>query len=193
MRKLAIITFVTLDGVMQGVGSPQEDPSGNFAHGGWATDYWPDVMAQVRQEAMAEPYDILFGRKTYAMFAANRRVAADRGPVDEMMDNATKYVLSSTLNTLTWENSICLTGDAVAEVSRLKEANGPLLQIHGSWQLIQALHTHELIDEYRLWTFPVVLGSGKRLFEPGASPRNLQLVKTAPCANGVVMSIWQRT
>ncbi len=191
MRELAILTFVTLDGVMQGPSSPEVDPSGQFTRGGWAADYWEDVMAQVRQEAMAKPYDILFGRKTYELFAAHWPNAGDDNPVAKMMNNATKYVASSTLTTLEWKNSTLLTGDIVSEVSRLKEQDGPLLQIHGSWQLIQTLLAHELIDEFRLWTFPVVVGSGRRLFDQGTALTQLKLVKTAPCVNGAVMSIYR--
>ena len=191
MRELAILTFITLDGVMQGPSSPEENPSGQFTHGGWAADYWEDVMAQVRQEAMAKPYDILFGRKTYELFAAHWPNVGDDNPVAKMMNNATKYVASSTLTTLEWKNSTLLTGDMVSEVSRLKEQDGPLLQIHGSWQLIQTLLAHRLIDEFRLWTFPVVVGSGKRLFGQDTPPTPLKLVKTAPCPNGAVMSIYR--
>jgi len=191
VRELAILTFITLDGVMQGPSSPEENPSGQFTRGGWATDYWEDVMAQVRQEAMAKPYDILFGRKTYELFAAHWPNAGDDNPVAKMMNNATKYVASSTLTTLEWKNSTLLTGDMVSEVSRLKEQDGPLLQIHGSWQLIQTLLAHRLIDEFRLWTFPVVVGSGKRLFGQDTPPTPLKLVKTAPCPNGAVMSIYR--
>ena len=191
MRELAILTFITLDGVMQGPSSSGGDPSGQFTRSGWAADYWEDVMTQVRQEAMAKPYDILFGRKTYELFAAHWPNTGDDNPVGKMMNNATKYVASSTLTTLEWENSTLLTGDIVSEVSRLKEQDGPLLQIHGSWQLIQSLLAHGLIDEFRLWTFPVVVGSGRRLFGQDTPPTSLKLVRTAPCPNGAVMSIYR--
>ena len=191
MRKLAILTFLTLDGVMQAPGMADEDRSGGFERGGWAADYWEEVMAQVREEAMAEPYDMLFGRKTYELFAAHWPSVDDENPVAKMMNNATKYVATSTLSKLEWNNAKLISGDVAAEVSRLKRQDGPLLQIHGSWQLIQTLLAQSLIDELRLWSFPVIVGAGKRLFDQGASPTNLTLVKTEPCSNGAVMNIYR--
>ena len=170
MRNLAILTFLTLDGVMQAVRSPEEDPSGGFRHGGWALNYWDEVMEQVKEEAMAAPYDLLLGRKTYELFAASSNA--------EQMKNATKFVATSTLRELEWENSVRIAGDIAAEVSRLKAQDGPLLQVHGSWQLIQTLLAHDLIDEFRLWIFPVVVGSGKRLFGRDTVPTGLTLMKT---------------
>ncbi len=190
MRKLAALTFMTLDGVMQAVGSPEEDPSGGFQEGGWALDYWVEVMAQVQEEAMAEPYDLLLGRKTYELFAAYWPNVGD-DPIAKILNHATKYVVSSTLNTLNWHNSILLTGDMVTEISQLKRQHGPLLQIHGSWELIQTLLTHSLIDEFRLWTFPIVVGSGKRLFGQGTVPANFQLLKSNTTSGGVVMGIYR--
>ena len=189
MRKLAILTFVTLDGVMQGPSGPEEDSSGGFEHGGWARKCWDEVMEQVTREAMAEPYDLLLGRKTYEIFAGNFP-NAPRNPdsVANRLNDATKFVATSTPTDLEWENSVCITGDIGAEVSRLKDEDGPLLQVHGSWQLIQMLHSQGLIDEYRLWTFPVVVGSGKRLFAEGSVPTNLTLVKTGTCSTGATMS-----
>jgi len=161
MRNLAILTFLTLDGVMQAPGSPEEDTSGGFMHGGWAVNYWDEVMVQVMEEAMAAPYDLLLGRKTYESFAAYWPNAGDN-PVANKLNNATKYVATSTLGKLEWKNSMPITGDIAAEVSRLKDQDGPLLQVHGSCQLIQTLLAHELIDEFRLWIFPIVVGPGKR-------------------------------
>ncbi len=193
MRKLAILTFVTLDGVMQGPGGPEEDSSGGFEHGGWARKCWDKVMEQVMREAMAEPYDLLLGRKTYEIFASHfPNAPKDPDSVANRLNNATKFVATSTLTDLKWENSVCITGDVAVEVSRLKAEDGPLLQVHGSWQLIQMLHSRRLIDEYRLWTFPVVVGSGKRLFSEGAVPTSLTLVKTDTCSTGATMSIYRR-
>ena len=191
MRNLAVVTFLTLDGVMQAPGQPEEDTSGGFIHGGWAVNYWGDVMAQVNEEAMAAPFDLLFGRKTYESFAAHwPNVSND--PHADKLNNATKYVATSTLSKLEWKNSKPITGDIAAEVSRLKEQDGPLLQVHGSSQLIQTLLSHNLIDEFRLWTFPLVVGPGKRLFDQGSVPTDLTLVKTKSTSNGVVMSIYRR-
>ncbi|MEO0911608.1 MAG: SRPBCC domain-containing protein [Pseudomonadota bacterium] len=192
MRSLATLTFVSLDGVMQGVSGPEEDPSGGFTRGGWAAPYWEDVMAQVMQEAMAEPYDMLFGATTYGLFAESRPAPEQRGPIDEMMNTARKYVVSSKLAETEWENTTPIDGPPEKEVARLKRAEGPLLQIHGSWQLIQALLAADLIDEFRLWVFPVILGAGKRLFPEGTPPQNLRLARSAPAGNGVQMLIYQR-
>ncbi len=193
MRNLAVLTFLTLDGVMQAPGLPEEDLSGGFKHGGWAVDYWDEVMAQVNEEAMAAPVDLLLGRNTYESFAAYWPNAGDDNPHAPILNNATKFVATSTLSKLEWKNSKPITGDIAAEVSRLKEQDGPLLQVHGSWQLVQTLLAHALIDEFRLWTFPVVVGSGKRLFNQDSVPTNLTLVKTKATSNGVVMSIYKRS
>ena len=191
MRDLAVLTFVTLDGVMQGPNSPEEDPSGGFERGGWATPYWEEVMEQVMREAMADPYDLLFGRKTYESFAAHWPSAGDN-PIANKLNNATKFVVTSAPSELEWKNSVALTGDVVSEVSRLKEQDGPLLQVLGSGQLIQTLLAHDLIDEFRLWTFPVVVGSGKRLFADGAIATELAHIKTATCSNGTAMGFYRR-
>ncbi len=192
MRNLAILTFLTLDGVMQSPTSPEEDPSNGFIHGGWAANYWDEVMEQVMGVAMADPYDLLLGRKTYEMFAASWPNAGDDHPVANKLNNATKFVATSTLSKLEWKNSMRITGDIAAEVSRLKDQDGPLLQVHGSWQLIQILLSHELIDEFRLWIFPVVVGSGKRLFGQDTVPTGFTLVKTKTTSNGVMMCIYRR-
>ena len=147
MRKLAVLTFLTLDGVMQAPSGPEEDPSGGFTNGGWAANYWDEVMGQVMEEAMADPYDLLLGRKTYEMFAAHWP-SAGADPLANKLNNATKFVATSTLSKLEWNNSVRITGDIAAEVSRLKSQEGPLLQVHGSWQLIQTLLSHELVDEF---------------------------------------------
>ena len=192
MRTLAILTFLTLDGVMQAPGDPDEDRSGGFTHGGWARDCWDEVMQQVMREAMAAPYDLLLGRTTYEMFAASFANSGDNNPVAEKLNSARKFVVTSSMNQLKWQNSERITGNIAAEVSRLKERDGPLLQVHGSWQLIQTLLSQELIDELRLWTFPVVIGVGKRLFGHGAMPTSLKLVKAESCPGGAVMSIYRR-
>lgn len=191
MRNLAVLTFLTLDGVMQAPGHPDEDPSGGFKHGGWSVKFWDEVMGQVMEEAMAAPYDLLLGRKTYQSFAGHwPRV--DNDPHADKLNNATKFVATSTLNELEWKNSIRITGDIASEVARLKDQDGPLLQVHGSWQLIQTLLSHGLIDEFRLWTFPVVVGPGKRLFGQDTIPEDLTLVKAKTTSNGVMMSIYRR-
>lgn len=183
MRDIAALTFITLDGVMQAVRLPDEDSSGGFTSGGWASDYWDPVMEQVQKEAMTEPYDMLLGRKTYEMFSGHQ---------DTSMNDGHVYVASSGQIDLKWQNTTLLSGDVVSEVRKLKQQDGPLLQIHGSWQLIQTLLAADLIDEFRLWTFPVIVGSGKRLFGGDIGTGKLKLVKTAPTGNGAVMSIYRK-
>ncbi len=192
MRKLAILTFQTLDGVMQSPTSPEEDTSNGFTHGGWAVECWDEVMKQVLDEAMSEPYDLLLGRKTYEMFAPSWSKAPASNPVAIKLNSATKYVVTSTLKTLEWNNSIAITGDIATKIAQLKKQDGVLLQVHGSWQLIQTLLAHDLIDEYRIWTFPVIIGSGKRLFEGRAAPKYLKLVKSDTCPTGAAMNIYRR-
>ena len=192
MREVAILTFVTLDGVMQAPAEPEEDFSGDFKHGGWARPYWAEVMAQVGEEAMAEPYDLLLGRRTYEIFAPHFSEIGDGDAEAAMMNNATKYVATNTLEKLTWKNAVRITGDVPAEVARLKEQDGPLLQVHGSWRLIQTLLDHDLVDEFRLWTFPVVLGAGKRLFQELGVRKTLVRIKSGTTPSGVVMGIYRR-
>ncbi|TQV83805.1 dihydrofolate reductase family protein [Denitrobaculum tricleocarpae] len=186
-RELAILTFQTLDGVMQAPRLPDEDSSGGFTRGGWADPHWDGVMEQVGKFAMAEPYDLLLGRKTYELFAPHFSGAGDTNP----MNSARKYVATSTLSQLDWNNSVALSGDVAQDVKALKSQDGPLLQVHGSWQLIQTLLAEHLIDEFRIWSFPVLVGPGKRLFGEGAMPRALKLVKSDTTSSGAVMSIYR--
>ena len=194
MRELALLTFQTLDGVMQAPKLVDEDPTGGFV-GGWADPYWDPVMQQVGRTAMAEPYDMLLGRSTYDAFAAShgvRESEASQGGEPGPMTSMTKYVATSRPESLRWANSIALEGDLRSAIESVKRASGPLLQVHGSWQLVQALLAEDLVDELRLWTFPVVVGAGKRLFEPGAPRREFELVQSEPTGNGCVMGIYRR-
>lgn len=184
MRKLAILTFQTLDGVMQASKMPEEDYSGGFTGGGWADPYWDEVMALVGTESMAVPYDVVFGRKTFDIFSAH---ATDNHP----MHHAKKYVATSRPETISWYNSTPLTGGIAAEIAILKQQDGPLLQVHGSCELIQLLLSRNLVGELRLCTFPVVIGSGKRLFGLGTIPTGFEHLKTRSTANGVVLSIYR--
>lgn len=193
MRKLAILIFQTLDGVMQAPKDPGEDRSGDFTQGGWANDCWDDVMAQVGKEAMAETYDLLLGRKTYDVFSASFSKTEPGNPAADKINKAKKYVVTSGTDDLTWENAVKISDKDVArQIKELKQEDGPLLQVHGSWQLIQTLLSNELIDEFRLWTFPVITGSGKRLFADGAVPTKFQLTKFDTCPSGSFMSFYKR-
>ncbi|MEP0519642.1 MAG: dihydrofolate reductase family protein [Hyphomicrobiales bacterium] len=191
MRKLAVLAFVTLDGVMQAPSSPEEDRSGNFDLGGWAASYWDGVMPHVEQTAMSEPYDILFGRKTYDLFASHWP-NNETSRASERLNAARKYVVTSTPLTIDWQNSHELMKDLRDDVSQLKSEDGPLLQIHGSANLIQSLLQHNLIDEFRLWTFPVTIGAGKRLFENTHQPLNLTLSSSENLANGIVAQVYRK-
>ena len=191
-RDLAILTFVTLDGVMQAPAQPEEDFSGGFEHGGWAMPYWDEVMKQVGEEAMAEPYDLLLGRKTYELFASHFSKAGDDDDGARMLNEATKHVATTTLSELDWANSMPMQGDVAERVAKLKAEPGRLLQVHGSWQLIQTLLAADLIDEFRLWTFPVLVGGGKRLFGENVSQPKLKLIKSGATSNGVCMGIYRR-
>jgi dihydrofolate reductase len=183
MRELIVNTFVTLDGVMQAPGGPEEDPSGDFEHGGWSFGYWDEQMQSTMGESMSKPFDLVLGRKTYEIFAAHWPHSDD--PAAEVLNKATKHVASTTLTELEWENSKLIEGEVPDGVRTLKEEDGPELQVHGSANLIQTLLEHELIDEFRLWTFPLVLGKGKRLFDGGTAPAGLDLVSSQLSSTGV--------
>lgn len=191
MRELAVSTFLTLDGVMQAPGGPEEDPSGGFDHGGWSVNYWDGVMEQVMGAAMSAPCDFLLGRRTYEIFAAHWPYAGDE-PFARKINEATKYVVTTTLNALDWKNSRRVSGDIAEEISRLKKQDGPELQVHGSSLLIQSLLSHELIDEFRIWIFPVLVGPGKRLFGQGTMPTGLKLIETKTSTTGVLMNTYRR-
>ena len=190
MRTLAINTFLTLDGVMQAPGGPEEDPTGGFAHGDWSVNYWDDQMGRAMGEAMGVPFDLVLGRKTYEIFAAHWPNATD-DPAAAPLNRATKYVASRTLSSLDWSNSVLIEGDVADGVAALKQGDGPELQVHGSSNLIQTLLRHNLIDEYRLWIFPLVVGPGKRLFSDGTIPAGLKLVDSKVSTTGVVMATYE--
>jgi dihydrofolate reductase len=183
MRELIVNTFLTLDGVMQAPGGPEEDPSGGFEHGGWSFGYWDEEMQSTMGESMSKPFDLVLGRKTYEIFAAHWPHSDD--PAAEVLNKATKHVASTTRTELEWENSKLIEGEVPDGVRALKEEDGPELQVHGSANLIQTLLEHELIDEFRLWTFPLVLGKGKRLFDGGTVPAGLDLVSSQVSSTGV--------
>jgi len=190
MRKLIVSTFLSLDGVMQAPGGPEEDDSGGFTHGGWSVNYWDDKMAEVMGEAMSVAFDLVLGRKTYDIFAAYWPHASEEDGAKPLND-ATKYVASRSYRTLDWGPSVLIEGDAAAGIAALKQGDGPELQVHGSGNLIQTLLHNNLVDEFRLWVFPVVIGSGKRLFSDGAMPSGLKLIDTTVSRTGVVMGTYE--
>ncbi len=190
MRKLIVSTFLTLDGVMQAPGGPGEDDSGGFAHGGWSVNYWDDQMGEVMGEATSRPFAMVLGRKTYDIMAAYWPQAGEEAG-GKVFNDATKYVASRGQPTLEWSNSVLIDGDAAEGIAELKREDGPELQVHGSGNLIQTLLRHNLVDQYRLWTFPLVIGSGKRLFSGGTIPAGLKLVDSKVSSTGVVIGTYE--
>jgi dihydrofolate reductase len=190
MRKLIASTFVSLDGVMQAPGGPEEDPTAAFAFGGWSFSYWDEVMDQSMRGFDGKDRELVLGRRTYEMFAAYWPHQPADHPIAQTFNAARKHVASRTLETLDWNNSTLLRGDVVAAIAALKSQVGHDLQIIGSGNLIQTLRAASLIDEYNMWTFPVVLGHGKRLFEAGAKAGALRLVASQTSTTGVVMSTY---
>jgi len=190
MRQLVVSTFLTLDGVMQAPGGPGEDDSGGFAHGGWTVPYFDEQVGTFMAELMAPPFDLLLGRRTYDIFAAYWPHASEEEGARPLND-ATKYVASRSRPTLSWDKSVLIEGDVAQGVAALKASDGPELQVHGSQNLLQTLIGAGLVDRYRLLVFPVVLGSGKRLFADGAIPAALRLVTSTVSATGVVMSTYE--
>jgi dihydrofolate reductase len=190
MRKLIVSTFLTLDGVMQAPGGPGEDDQGGFSHGGWSVNYWDEQMGQVMGEAMSEPFALVLGRKTYDIFAAHWPHATEEAGA-KPLNEAPKYVASRSRPTLEWSNSVLIEGDAAEGIAALKQQDGPELQVHGSGNLIQTLLRHSLVDQYRLWVFPLVIGSGKRLFSEGTIPSGLKLVDSKVSTTGVVMGTYE--
>ena len=189
MRKLIVNTFLTLDGVMQAPGGPEEDPSGDFDHGGWSFGYWDEQMQGAMGESMSKPFDLVLGRKTYEIFAAHWPYSDD--PAAEPLNRATKHVASTTRSELEWENSKLIEGEVPEGVRALKEEEGPELQVHGSANLIQTLLEHGLVDEFRLWIFPLVLGKGKRLFDGGTVPAGMELASSQVSSTGVIMATYR--
>lgn len=190
MRNLIVQTFLTLDGVMQAPGGPGEDDSGGFAHGGWSVNYWDEQMGQVMDEATSTPFAMVLGRMTYDIMAAHWPHAGDDAGAKTFND-ATKHVASRSRPTLEWSNSVLIEGDAAEGIAALKEEDGPELQVHGSGNLVQTLLRHNLVDQYRLWVFPVVIGSGKRLFAEGTIPSALRLVDSKVSTTGVVIGTYE--
>jgi len=190
MRKLIVSTFLTLDGVMQAPGGPGEDDSGGFAHGGWSVNYWDEQMGQVMDEATSTSFDMVLGRKTYDIMAAHWPHAPEEAGA-KTWNEATKYVASRSRPRLEWSNSVLIEGDAAEGIAALKKEDGPELQVHGSGNLIQTLLRDNLVDQYRLWVFPVVVGSGKRLFAEGTIPSGLKLVDSKVSATGVVIGTYE--
>jgi dihydrofolate reductase len=193
MRKLVVLSFITLDGVMQAPGGPEEDPTGGFKHGGWVAGYFDDFLGKVMVEQMSKPFDLLLGRKTYEIFAAHwPYVKTNKDPIATGMNNAKKYVASKTLIKLDWNNSELIKGDVANEVKKLKGQDGPEMQVHGSGGLMQTLLQHDLVDELWLKIFPITLGRGKRLFAEGTIPVGFKLFANKISPSGVIIATYER-
>jgi dihydrofolate reductase len=188
MRILAVNSFISLDGVMQAPGGPDEDPTGGFELGGWGVNYVDDEM--MGQVAESDPYELLLGRGTYEIFAAHWPY--DQGPIADQLNNTRKHVASTTLEKVEWNNSTVISGDVAEYVEALKRENGPEIQVHCSPGLIQTLLEHDLIDEYRLWIFPVAIRTGKRFFGEGTIPAAFRLVDTKVSKTGVTINTYVR-
>jgi len=189
MRKLVVGTFLTLDGVMQAPGGPNEDRDDGFQHGGWLVPYFDEKFGEIMNEWTKRADAFLLGRKTYEMFADSWPKSTDPA---EPLNLRPKFVASRTLDEVNWNNSILLKGDVAQEVAKLKAQEGGEIQVHGSGNLIQTLLQHDLVDTLRIWQFPVVLGTGKRLFGKGVIPRSFRLVATQLNTTGAVLHVYER-
>ena len=193
MRKLIVLSFITLDGVMQAPGGPEEDPTGGFKHEGWVAGYSDDFLLKVMIKQTSKPFDLLLGRKTYEIFAAYwPYVNAHKNPFAAKLNNAKKYVASKTLTKLDWNNSELIDGDVTKGIKRIKEQVGPEIQVHGSGNLIQTLLKHDLVEELWLKIFPVTLGVGKRLFAEGVIPAGFKLLESGISSSGVIIASYER-
>ncbi|MGH8102803.1 MAG: dihydrofolate reductase family protein, partial [Chthoniobacterales bacterium] len=188
-RKLIAIVQLTVDGVMQGPGGPEEDRSNGFTQGGWAMPFGDEVLLRTINEIMAGEFDLLLGRRTYEIWLPYW--PKQTGNIATAFGKATKYVATRTLDKLDWKPSVRIGDDVVDDVRRLKASNGPEIHIWGSSNLLQTLIAADLVDEYRLWIAPVVVGGGKRLFENGVPPRGLSLVETASTSTGVLLNTYR--
>ena len=196
MRKIVVAAFVSVDGVMQAPGGPQEDPTGGFELGGWCAGYFDDVVGEAVVEMLSAPYDLLLGRKTYDIFAGHWPHITEPSqpdyPIASQFNRIAKYVATHRPESLTWKNSHGLGPDPVAKLRALKKEDGPALLTQGSSELVQMLFANDLVDELRTLTFPIVLGKGKRLFGGTAQPAGFRLERTKVSPNGVVIASYVR-
>jgi dihydrofolate reductase len=190
MRKINVLEFMTLDGVIQAPGGPEEDTSGGFKYGGWTFPYFEEFMGEVMGEQMKQPFALLLGRKTYDIFASYWPQHADQWPG---INSSMKYVASNTLTKPEWENSVVLSGDVVGQLKQLKQEAGPDLSVYGSGNFAQTLLKHDLVDELWLKVFPIILGSGKRLFAEGTVPAAFALKNSVVSPKGVVVASYERS
>lgn len=193
MRKVTVATFVSLDGVMQAPGGPEEDAAGGFRFGGWQAPFDEALVSEAVNKTLAAPFDLLLGRRTYEIFSSYwpKQENGPAGEISRLFNKATKYVATSSDKTpLPWTRSVAL-HDPAKDVARLRKEDGPVLQIWGSRVLIQTLQTHGLIDEFVVMTYPLLLGKGKKLFGEGVEPSTLKLTSSKTGGSGVIVSTYQ--
>lgn len=191
MRKIITTTFISLDGVMQAPGGPDEDRDGGFSHGGWMFGYWDDIGGSTMDGFMRLPFELLLGRRTYDIFASYWPTATTDQNVALPFNRTRKYVVSHTQRQLSWNNSTLVTGDVVGEIRKLKEMDAPDLWVHGSGKLVQTLLANGLVDVMHLWILPVTLGPGKRLFAEGTRPEGFRLIASKITASGVIIASYE--
>jgi dihydrofolate reductase len=193
MPKIVVNAFLTLDGVMQAPGGPEEDPEGGYTHGGWQAPYADDVMGRLVTEGVADADGFLLGRKTYDIFASYwPKVTDPDNPIATALNSRPKYVVSRSLDRVTWRGSSLVKGDVVAELRKLRQQPGRAVHTWGSTELLQTLLANDLVDEYRLFIFPVVLGSGKRLFASGTVPVALKQLESVTTGKGATYHRFER-
>jgi dihydrofolate reductase len=190
MRKINVLTFMTMDGIMQAPGGPEEDTSGGFRHGGWSVGYFDEFVGQEMAKEMGQKFDLLLGRRTYDIFASHWPHVNDPGA--DPINNATKYVATNRPIPKDWKKTVRLEGDVVEAIRKLKEGSGPELQVHGSGTLIQTLLKHDLVDALWLKIFPVTIGSGRRLFAEGTACAGFELVESSASPSGVIIAMYRR-
>ncbi len=192
MRKLVVLSFISLDGVMQAPGGPEEDMSGGFQYGGWTVPYFDEFASNIMNEQMSVPFDLLLGRKTYEIFKNYWPNQDPTNPIAAAFNKATKYVVSGSDPNISWQKSVLIQGGVEAKLKELKQQDGPMLQVHGSANMIQTLLRNDLVDELWLKIFPVTLVNGKRLFADGAVPTAYELMECKVSPKGVIFANYKR-
>lgn len=191
MRKIVVFSMISLDGVMQAPGGPQEDTSGGFQYGGWTAPYVNESFSPIINKELSTPFDLLLGRTTYEIWVSYW--PKHTGPIADPFNTATKYVVSDEVIDLNWKESILIHDDVVNTIKALKKEDGPMLQVHGSGKLIQTLLKNDLIDELRLRIFPVTIGTGKRLFAEGTIPTSFKLTDSQALPTGIILANYKRS
>jgi len=189
MRKIIVVTFSTMDGVLQAPGGPDEDPTGGFKWGGWQFGYPDEVTNSWLTKIFSNPFDLLLGRRTYEIFAAYWPYQND--PIAEKFNRINKYVVGTTPVDISWKNSILINKDVVNELKKLKQQDGPDLLVHGSSRLIQTLLANHLIDVLHVWTYPITLGKGKKLFQEGTAAQEWKMTESAISTTGIIFARYE--